>query len=141
MIKYFKNIYAVSKALVEGLAVTLVWLFKPALTVQYPDQKIKLAERFRGTLAYDKETCTACGLCVKACPSNCISLEAAIDTASKKRVAKAAWYQIDYGKCNYCRLCEESCPTKPKSVRHTREYEWAVDDRRKLLVKWAREQR
>ena len=69
MIQYFKNIYRVSKALIQGLMVTGSWLFKPAITVQFPDEKLTPPQRFRGTLTFDKETCTACNLCVKACPT------------------------------------------------------------------------
>jgi len=68
MINYFKNIYKVSKALLQGMMVTGSWLFKPNMTVQYPKEKLNTPERFRGTLTFDKETCTACNLCVKACP-------------------------------------------------------------------------
>src|SRR3989344_7446149 len=140
MIRYFKNIYRVSKALIQGLAVTGSWLFKPAITVQFPDEKLTPPQRFRGTLTFDKETCTACNLCIKACPTACISLDPAIDPTTKKRIAKIAWYQIDFGKCNYCRLCEEACPTKPiKSVRHTHGYEWAMLERKEMFVKWTQD--
>ena len=139
MIEYFSGIYRVSKALLKGMGVTLGWMLKPAVTVQYPHQKLTMSPRFRGALTFDKETCTACNLCVKACPTACISLEPAIDPATKKRVAKVSWYQIDFGKCNYCRLCEEACPTKPvKSVRHTHEYEWGMHERKDMFVKWVR---
>ena len=140
MINYFKTIYRVSKALLQGLAVTGSWLFKPSMTLQYPDQKAVTPERFRGTLVFDKESCTACNLCVKACPTACISLEPYVDPATKKRIAKVNWYQIDFGKCNYCRLCEEACPTKPvKSVRHSHGYEWGMTERTEMLVKWKKD--
>ncbi len=141
MILYFSNIYNVAKALLQGMGVTFSWLFKPAMTVQYPDEKLKTPERFRGALTFDKESCTACLLCIKACPTACISLEPAVDPTTKKRLAKVSWYQIDFGKCNYCRLCEEACPTKPiKSVRHTHEYEWGMKQRSDMFVKWIREE-
>ncbi len=140
MITYFYNVYKISKALLEGMALTLTWMFKPNQTVQYPHQKLVQPERFRGTLTFDKDTCTACNLCVKACPTACISLEPAIDPATQKRVAKVSWYQIDFGKCNYCRLCEEACPTKPiKSVRHTHNYEWAIVNRKDMFARWIRD--
>ncbi len=140
MINYFKNIYSVSKALLDGMGVTLWWMFQPSMTMQYPHEKPVTPERFRGTLVFDKETCTACNLCVKACPTNCISLDPFVDPATNKRIAKVSWYQIDFGKCNYCRLCEEACPTKPvKSIKHSHGYEWAIRDRKDWLVKWTRE--
>ncbi|MBI1979850.1 MAG: NADH-quinone oxidoreductase subunit I [Elusimicrobia bacterium] len=140
MIRYFKNVYQVSKSLVQGMMVTGSWFFKPAVTVQFPREKLTTPERFRGALTFDKDTCTACNLCVKACPTACISLDPAVDPVSKKRMAKVSWYQIDFGKCNYCRLCEEACPTKPiKSVRHTHNYEWGMLERKEMFVKWTRE--
>ncbi len=143
MLNYFGSIWRVSKALLQGMAVTGSWLFKPSMTLQYPTEKMTLPARFRGTLTFDKETCTACNLCVKACPTACISLEPYTDPATKKRIAKVSWYQIDFGKCNYCRLCEEACPTDPKlhggkSVRHTHEYEWGMLDRKEMFTKWVR---
>ena len=139
MIQYFVQIYKISKALIQGMMVTGSWLFKPSITVQFPDEKLTPPERFRGALTFDTSTCTACNLCVKACPTACITLEPAVDSVTNKRVAKVAWYQIDFGKCNYCRLCEEACPTKPvKTVKHSHNYEWGVQQRKELLVKWVR---
>ncbi|OGR81292.1 MAG: hypothetical protein A3I11_00240 [Elusimicrobia bacterium RIFCSPLOWO2_02_FULL_39_32] len=139
MFNYFKTIYKVGKALIQGMMVTWKSFWQPAVTVQFPDEKLNTPERFRGALTFDKETCTACNLCIKACPTACISLEPAVDPATKKRIAKVSWYQIDFGKCNYCRLCEEACPTKPiKSVRHTHQYEWGMLERKEMLVKWER---
>lgn len=139
MITYFANIYRTAKALVLGMGVTGKWFFRPAVTVQYPDEKCTIPERFRGSLVFNKETCTACNLCVKACPTNCIALEPYVDPATGKRIAKISWYQIDFGKCNYCRLCEEACPTKPeKSVRHGYDYEWGMKERSEMVVRWER---
>lgn len=140
MISYFTGIYRVSKALLQGMMVTLSWMFKPNQTVQFPHEKLTLPQRYRGALTFDTDTCTACNLCVKACPTACISLEPHVDPATNKRVAKVSWYQIDFGKCNYCRLCEEACPTKPvKTVRHTHDYEWGMKERKDMFVRWVRD--
>ncbi|MBI4248550.1 MAG: 4Fe-4S binding protein, partial [Elusimicrobia bacterium] len=110
--------------------------FQPAITVQFPGQKLTPPQRFRGALTFDKETCTACNLCIKACPTACIALEPAIDPATNKRLAKISWYQIDFGKCNYCRLCEEACPTKVKSVWHSLDYELVFNSRDEMVRCW-----
>jgi formate hydrogenlyase subunit 6/NADH:ubiquinone oxidoreductase subunit I len=73
-------------------------------------------------------------MCVRACPSLCISLEAKRNEETKKK--DLSWYKIDFGKCNYCRLCEEVCPTKPKSVHHTKEYELSFTNRNDFVMDW-----
>ncbi len=137
MIGYFKNIYQVAAGLLKGLRVTLVHLFQPAVTVQYPYEKLTTGERFRGALAFHPDVCISCDMCVRACPSDCISLEAARNEATGKK--DLHWYQIDFAKCNFCRLCEEICPTKPKAVHHTPDYELTFRDRSEFLVRWTPE--
>ncbi|MBI3548067.1 MAG: NADH-quinone oxidoreductase subunit I [Elusimicrobia bacterium] len=135
MTEYFKEIWTASSAICKGLWITLRYMFKPAITVQYPEEKLVPFEKFRGALLFDAETCIACNLCVKACPSACILLENATNETGKK-VAKVAWYSIDFGKCNFCRLCEESCPTKPKSVWHSLDYELVFSTRDEMVRLW-----
>ena len=134
MISYFKRIFTVSLGLLKGMKITLKHLFQPAITVQYPYEKLTLSDHYRGALAFHPEICISCEMCVRACPSACISLEAKRNETSGKK--DLAWYAIDFAKCNFCRLCEEICPTKPKSVHHTREFELSFSSREDFLVKW-----
>lgn len=64
----------------------------------------------------DRERCTGCGNCVKACPRGIISLE--IEDGSHPLIAVAC-SSLDKGKavksicpvgCIACKLCEKSCP-------------------------------
>ena len=135
MIGYFANIFRNSRAIAQGHWITLRYMFKPAVTIHYPDEKLVPFEKFRGALLFDANTCISCNLCVKACPSNCIQLENATNETGKK-VAKVAWYSIDFGKCNFCRLCEEACPTKPKSVWHSLDYEMIFTRRDEMVRCW-----
>ena len=135
MINYFRVIASAFWNTCKGLWITLRYLFKPSVTVQYPTEKLVPYERFRGALLFDADTCISCNLCVKACPSNCIALENATNEAGKK-IAKVAWYSIDFGKCNFCRLCEEACPTKPKSVWHSLDYELLFANRDEMVRLW-----
>ena len=54
-------------------------------TIQYPEERRKLPERFRyiPMLIYEAETgedrCTACGICAKVCPPQCIWIVRAKD--------------------------------------------------------------
>ncbi|MBI4345516.1 MAG: NADH-quinone oxidoreductase subunit I [Elusimicrobia bacterium] len=141
MIEYFQEVGSAASAICQGLWLTLKYLFKPAITVQYPTEKLVPYERFRGALLFDADTCIACNLCVKACPSSCILLENATipdpkNAEVKKKVAKIDWYSIDFGKCNFCRLCEEACPTKPKSVWHSLDYELLFAKRDEMVRGW-----
>jgi NADH-quinone oxidoreductase subunit I len=132
---YFKEIFTSTVNILKGLRVTLRYLFKPAITVQYPEEKLVPYEGFRGALLFDADTCISCNLCVKACPSYCIQLENATNETGKK-IAKVAWYSIDFGKCNFCRLCEEACPTKPKAVWHSLDYELTFWNRDEMVRCW-----
>src|ERR1035437_7351618 len=85
------------------------------------------------------QTCAlpiSCDMCVRACPSACISLESARNEAGKKIIQN---YTIDFGKCNWCRLCEEACPTNPKAVHHTMEYETMFLSRDDFKVTWLKD--
>ncbi|MCI5867622.1 MAG: 4Fe-4S binding protein [Methanosphaera sp.] len=44
------------------------------------------------------DNCVACGLCVEACPVNCIS--------------EGTPYTIDADACVACGLCAEACPVQ-----------------------------
>lgn len=132
---YFREIGSAAANIAKGLWVTLRYLFKPSITVQYPTEKLVPFERFRGALLFDADVCISCNLCVKACPSNCIALENDTNEAGKK-VARVNWYTIDFGKCNFCRLCEEACPTKPKSVWHSLDYELTFSNRPEMVRTW-----
>ncbi|MBI5622629.1 MAG: NADH-quinone oxidoreductase subunit I [Elusimicrobia bacterium] len=135
MISYLGRVAGDAWAVCKGLWVTLKTLVKPSITVQYPTEKLTPEPMFRGVLLYDVERCTACGLCVKACPSACISVQAQVNEAGK-RVPKAAWYAIDLGRCNWCRMCEESCPFKPKVVWHSVDYELCFFSREEMVRCW-----
>lgn len=135
MIDYFGGIYKDFTSILKGMSITFKTMLKPAITVQYPTEKLVPYEDFRGALLFDAETCISCNQCVKACPSACIFLENATNETGKK-IAQVDWYSIDFGKCNFCRLCEESCPTKPKSVWHSLDYELTFFKRDEMVRCW-----
>ena len=68
MISYFSKVFGGAAALVQGHWITLKYMFKPAVTIHYPDEKLVPFEKFRGALLFDQQTCISCNLCVKACP-------------------------------------------------------------------------
>lgn len=51
----------------------------------------------------DKETCTACGLCVEVCP---------VDAITKVEYDGGEVYTIDPELCTNCGLCADECPVE-----------------------------
>ena len=106
-------------AIAKGMGVTFKEMLQPTITEDYPDAPAIFQERFRGVheLQRDEngmEKCVACFLCAAACPSDCIYIEAAENTESKRisggeRYAEV--YNIDYNRCIFCGYCVEACPT------------------------------
>lgn len=104
------------KGLLEGLGITLKHALEKDITIQYPEERPYLQDRFRGCLAYDSPKCIACGLCVKTCPNNVLTLETFIPEGSKKKKARS--YTIDLQYCLFCNLCVEVCPTNTLYFKH-----------------------
>lgn len=87
---------------------------KGAVTIQYPEQKKKLASRHRSihrlmTRKDGKPRCVACLLCVTVCPSECIYVEAAEDPDPEIQKYPAKFI-IDLSRCCFCGFCVEACP-------------------------------
>lgn len=107
------------KGLLKGLGITAKHTFEREITQQYPEERPYLQNRFRGRLAYDFPKCIACGLCIKACPNNVLTLNTFKDEQTKKK--KVDSYIIDLQYCLYCNLCVEICPTD--TLYFTKEFE------------------
>lgn len=98
--------------LLGGLRVTGAQLFKPKITIQFPEQKTPKSPRFRGLHALRRypngeERCIACKLCEAVCPALAITIESEQRADGTRRTTR---YDIDLFKCVYCGFCEESCP-------------------------------
>ena len=98
--------------LVAGFALTLKYMFKPKVTVNYPYEKGPLSPRFRGEHALRRypngeERCIACKLCEAICPAQAITIEAEPRDDGSRRTTR---YDIDMTKCIYCGFCQEACP-------------------------------
>ncbi|HET7437312.1 MAG TPA: NADH-quinone oxidoreductase subunit I [Thermoanaerobaculia bacterium] len=123
--------------LLEGLKTTFRELFKPKVTVRYPEERMEPADRYRGMFRFNYERCIACKLCAVACPIDIIYIDVHDETlevdGKKKKVKVLDRYDIDVKRCMFCALCEEACPTKPKSIwLTTKTYELATYDRNDL---------
>lgn len=103
-------------------------------TLQYPEEKRVLPERFRGRHRIKKREdgtpkCVACFCCQVACPAGCITIEAGEREDSIEKVPVR--FDIHILRCVFCGLCVEACPSDAIHV-DTGMYELADDDRRKL---------
>jgi NADH-quinone oxidoreductase subunit I len=112
--------------LCKAMRVTLGYFFTKPITVQYPEEEVKIYPRFRGRHELQRhenglEKCVGCGLCAAYCPSGCIYVEAAENTAEERysegeRYAKV--YEINLSRCIFCGYCEEACPTGAIKLKH-----------------------
>lgn len=125
---YFRPIWDTCWTIFDGMAVTMSHVFRKPVTVQYPDRmeggvrvQDTLPFRYRGILEVDLEICTGCLACERACPIDCIVIEAKKDMKTKEMILSR--FDIDMAKCMYCGLCSEPCPTG--SIHHTPEFEGA----------------
>jgi NADH-quinone oxidoreductase subunit I len=108
----------------KGLILTAKHLWRPKITIQFPEEKTPLSPRFRGLHAlrrYDngEERCIACKLCEAVCPAMAISIESEVREDGSRRTTR---YDIDLTKCIFCGFCEESCPVDSIVQTHLLEY-------------------
>ena len=120
--------------LVQGLRVTLRYMFAPKITIQFPEEKTPQSPRFRGLHALRRypngeERCIGCKLCEAVCPAMAINIETAERADGTRRTTR---YDIDLAKCIFCGFCEESCPVD--SIVETRILEYHGEQRSDLLM-------
>lgn len=104
--------------LIIGLKTTLINMFAPKVTLEYPDQRPTLPPKYRGapTLVKDPNgriKCVACQLCEFVCPPRAIRITPTEipDDANNAHVEKIPKeFEINMLRCIYCGLCEEVCP-------------------------------
>lgn len=104
--------------LVSGLKATLINLFAPKVTLQYPEERPVLPPKYRGapTLVKDlhgRVKCVACQLCEFVCPPRAIrivptEIPESSENAQVEKIPKE--FEINMLRCIYCGLCEEVCP-------------------------------
>ncbi len=125
--KYFKP---------EGIALRSSAETKGIFSIQYPEEKLPVPEEFRYIpfLIYDegedgtkKIRCTACGICSKVCPPQCIWIERDKDEVTGKPIASPKTYTIDIDICMNCGFCAEFCPFD--AIRMDHDYELANTDK------------
>lgn len=119
--------------LLQGMLLTLRYMFRPKVTLNYPYEKGPLSPRFRGEhalrrYANGEERCIACKLCEAVCPAQAITIEAEARDDGSRRTTR---YDIDMTKCIYCGFCEEACPVD--AIVEGPNFEYATETREELM--------
>ena len=74
------------------------------------------ASQARGVIGLVASACTSCMICVRECPTWCITLDShteQVDEPGARRprsVNVLDAFAIDYGLCMYCGICVDVCP-------------------------------
>jgi len=120
------------KGLVKGLGVSLKTLVSKKVTYRYPDEPLKMPDRFRGIQHFDPEKCIVCNQCARICPTACITLTGKRnpDPESKQKLVIDT-YDINFELCILCDLCTEVCPTE--AIVMTNNFELAAYSRDELF--------
>lgn len=119
---YLKRIWTGFRASLSGMGVTWKYFWKRPVTYEYPETReaavygddlpagppsFGVPERFRGIHRLQQGDCIFCMGCKRACPVDCIEIEAA---RKPGKVLEWKSFRIDYGLCLFCGLCVEACP-------------------------------
>lgn len=122
------------RTLLDGLKVTLRYLFTRPITMKYPYERREMPAGYRGlhVLKVDPAThemkCIGCMLCARACPDHLITIETTPGEAKKKKVDV---FDVDISRCMFCNLCAEACPHD--AIGLSSKYELATEKRDGLI--------
>ena len=122
IVSWFRGLLLIE--LLQGMWLTLKYLFRPKYTLMYPMEKTPQSPRFRGLHALRRypngeERCIACKLCEAVCPALAITIDSEQRADGTRRTTR---YDIDLFKCIFCGFCEESCPVDSIVETHILEY-------------------
>ena len=109
---------------IGAIGLSLKYMARPKMTVNYPFERNPQSPRFRGLHALRRyengeERCIACKLCEAVCPAMAITIESDVRDDGSRRTTR---YDIDLTKCIFCGFCEESCPVDSIVETHILEY-------------------
>ena len=126
--------------LLKGLSVTFRNQNpKEIYTEQYPLQRPRVAERYRGAprLGVNPDTnetlCIACDLCALACPEHLIVVTSERNPSTRRK--ELTTFTYDLSRCMFCGLCEDACPTD--CLELTQDFELASYSREGMI--WDRQ--
>ena len=98
-------------------------LFKRPVTLEYPEKKNEVSDKFRGKLFI--ENCVGCMNCTRVCPTGAISIKKTNDN-------KVEEFKFDLNKCIFCGNCKFYCPFG--NIKMLKEYELASQNKDDLQL-------
>lgn len=104
--EYVRNVWDSVKTTLVGMKITGKYLLQKPITVQYPDERLPIPDRYRGIHYLEQEKCIECLACARACPIDCIEMEAVRHGKELEWIS----FTLDYQKCMFCELCVYPCP-------------------------------
>ena len=108
---------------INAISVGVKQAIKPErITVEYPRERRKLPDNFRGLILFEKDRCISCFRCAFICPANAIQME----------LYDNYYPSIDYSKCILCHFCVDSCPTT--ALKQTKIHDVAFRDLDEMVV-------
>ena len=122
-------------ALIVGHFTVFKHVFKRPVTLEYPEKRKELNDRFRGEHALTSDEngklkCTACGTCQRVCPSfGTIEIEKDKGEDGKFYPKN---YSIDLNKCIFCGNCVQYCPFG--AIIMTKNFELADEKKSSLTL-------
>ena len=125
--KYAKNVFDTVKTTLVGMRITGKYMLDKPITVQYPAERLPIPNRYRGIHYLEQEKCIYCFACARACPVDCIDMEA------ERHGKELEWisFTIDYQRCMFCELCVYPCPKD--CIHEGTEFAFATTDRSELV--------
>jgi NADH-quinone oxidoreductase subunit I len=133
---YIKAILSAIWSLLGGMLITIKEFFQKDVTLQYPDERWRMHERFRGRVDMPLDPlsgahkCTLCMMCVRICPNNSLEIVQGKGADGKARILEKYIYKLST--CTLCELCVEACNFD--AIRMSQEYEMSTYDRQDLTL-------
>jgi NADH-quinone oxidoreductase subunit I len=121
--------------ILRGLKLTFSHLFRPKVTMEYPEQRWGLPPNYRGAPALvadqnGREKCVACFLCQEICPPQAITIVGGELEGSNVEKYPIS-FDIDMLRCIYCGYCEDVCPEE--AIFLTKHFELAGYNREEMI--------
>lgn len=103
----------------RGLGVTLRGALRSKVTAEYPKEHLPVDNRFMGfpaltwDAARDEPYCTGCMVCVRYCPTQCMSAKMQDNekfsegVSHRKKIIES--FEINLGRCILCGICVDVC--------------------------------